>query len=261
MTSRIAVGIEYDGSAFSGWESQIGQRTVQQSLQSALSVVADHPIALVCAGRTDAGVHAYAQVAHFDTDARRPDHGWRLGANTNLPTDVAVVWVQEVPEDFHARFSALRRHYRYVILQRPNRSPIWHRRVTWIHRPVQIEPMREAAALLLGEHDFSSYRAAACQAKSPVRTLYRLNVSKHGDFVVLDVCANAFLQHMIRNIAGVLMAIGEGRERPEWAAEVLEARDRTAGGVTARPDGLYFARVEYPQSFDLPVVVVPEWVT
>ena len=250
---RVALGVEYDGSAFHGWQAQQeGVRTVQTELEAALTKVANHRLRVVCAGRTDTGVHALGQVVHFDTQAQRTERNWLLGANVNLPKDVSVIWARPVSEDFSARFSALSRKYRYFILNRTSRSAVLAKRVTWTHRPLDVSRMQEAARPLVGEHDFSSYRALSCQAKSPTRTLYQLEVERHGDFVVLSLHANAFLHHMVRNIAGVLMAIGRGDRDVGWAAEVLQLRDRTLGGVTAPPDGLYFEQVEYPEDFDIP---------
>lgn len=249
---RIAMGIEYDGSEFAGWQIQAGERTVQGCLEAAVAKVADHAVKISCAGRTDAGVHAVGQVIHFDAVARRSDRSWLLGTNANLPPDVSVQWVQPVDEDFHARFSAVRRHYRYVIRNYPARSALQRRRVCWSHRPLDQDRMAEAARHLMGEHDFSSYRALGCQAKSPVRTVYRLDVNRRGDDLFLDVEANAFLHHMVRNIAGVLMAIGTGERPVEWSREVLGYRDRTLGGVTAPPHGLYLMAVRYPPRYRLP---------
>ncbi len=251
---RIALGIEYDGSRFKGWQLQRhGVRTVQGELEAALSRVAAHPVRVTCAGRTDTGVHAAGQVVHFDTTARREPRNWVLGANVNLPDDVAVSWATAVDEGFHARFSAQSRSYRYLILNRSTRSSLLVGRVTWSHRPLDAAVMHRAGQALVGSHDFSSYRALACQAKSPERTLYSLDVVRHGELVELRVHANAFLHHMIRNIAGVLMTIGRGEQGAEWAAAVLEMRDRTRGGVTAPPDGLYFERVWYPEDYRLPL--------
>jgi tRNA pseudouridine38-40 synthase len=255
MSTRIALGIEYDGSHYCGWQVQDHCGSVQQQLEKALGAVADHPVRVSCAGRTDTGVHALGQVVHFDTAAQRPDHAWVLGGNANLPEDITVLWARPVPAEFHARFSAVRRHYRYVIFNRPLRPAILASRVSWEYRPLALEPMLEAAAFLVGEHDFSAYRALACQAKSPVRTLHRLDIERYGEFVVLDLEANGFLHHMVRNIAGVLAKIGAGEAAPHWAREVLEQRDRTRGGVTASPNGLYFANVYYPAQFDIPVLL------
>ena len=250
---RIALGIEYDGAGFKGWQLQRhGVRTVQGELEDALARVAAHPVRVSCAGRTDTGVHAVGQVVHFDTDAVREPRNWVLGANVHLPRDVAVQWARIVNDDFHARFSASARAYCYLILNRPSRSSLLNGRTTWVHRPLDAERMHLAGQALVGSHDFSSYRAIACQAKSPVRTLHSLGVTRYGDLVVLRVHADAFLHHMIRNIAGVLMAIGRGEQPVSWAAEVLQLQDRTLGGVTAPPDGLYFQRVWYPERFQIP---------
>jgi len=250
---RIALGIEYDGSDFAGWQSQEGGlRTVQGSVEQALSTVADRPVRAVCAGRTDAGVHATAQVVHFDTDAERSLRAWQYGANANLPKGVSVQWVRVMDDAFHARFSAVRRRYRYVILNREVRPTFLAWRVAWEYRPLDAVRMQEAAQYLIGEHDFSAYRAVACQAKSPVRSLYQLIVTRDRDLVFLDLEANAFLHHMVRNIAGVLMDVGAGKRPPVWAREVLETRDRTLGGITAPPHGLYLTGVDYPAHFALP---------
>ncbi len=252
---RIALGIEYDGRAFHGWQSQDALRNVQDVVQAALSRVADRPVHVQCAGRTDAGVHAQGQVAHFDTDAVRSPRSWVLGTNTHLPDDVSLLWAAPVSEAFHARFSAVRRSYRYLILNRGSRPALLHGRATWIHRPLDVEAMHGAGQALVGTHDFSSYRALACQAKSPVRTLESLAVERRGDLVELRVTANAFLHHMVRNIAGVLIAVGKGDADLAWPAEVLALRDRTLGGVTAPPDGLYFAAVDYPPQHGIPAAV------
>jgi len=252
---RIALGIEYDGSDFAGWQLQHGEvRSVQGVVEQALSRVADRPSRVICAGRTDAGVHATSQVVHFDTHAERDMHSWVYGANANLPKTVTVQWARIVREDFHARFSAQRRRYRYVIFNRELRPAFLASRVAWEYRPLDEVLMRRAAQDLVGEHDFSAYRAVACQAKNPVRRLYELAVKRDRDLVILDLEANAFLHHMVRNIAGVLMDIGAGKQAPGWAREVLESRDRTLGGITAQPYGLYLTGVDYPARFDLPVL-------
>ncbi len=259
---RIAVGVEYDGSNFSGWQYQKnGERTVQDEVEKALSKVANHPVRVNCAGRTDTGVHATGQVVHFDTDAIRDERAWVFGSNTNLPKDVALLWAKPVDDEFHARFSATRRAYRYVIFTRHVRPTFLAYRVTWHYKPLDVDRMAEAGKALVGEHDFSSYRAVACQAKSPVRTLHKLEVTSQGPFIFIDVEANGFLHHMVRNIAGVLMAIGDGDKPVEWSREVLEARDRTLGGVTAQPYGLYLTEVGYPEEFALPTLthVPPVW--
>lgn len=249
---RIAVGIEYDGAAFHGWQIQRGVRSVQEAVETALGRVADQRVRLHCAGRTDAGVHALGQVAHFDTTAEREPRGWVLGANAHLPDEVALLWAKPVRSDFHARFSAYSRCYRYVILNRATRPGLFARRVTWVHRTLDADRMNEAGQALVGTHDFSSFRALGCQAKGPVRTISRLQVVRSGDVVELQVAANAFLHHMVRNICGVLLAIGRGDQPVAWAREVLERRDRTQGGVTAPPHGLYFAGVRYPEAYGLP---------
>ena len=259
---RIAVGVEYDGSRFCGWQLQEdGVRTVQGAVESALGKVANHEVRVICAGRTDTGVHATEQVIHFDSDAARDERAWVFGANANLPKDVVLLWAKPVSDEFHARFSAIRRSYRYVIFTREVRPTFLAGRVTWHHHDLDIERMQQAGNLLLGEHDFSSYRAIACQAKSPVRTLHRLEVSRQGPFIFIDVEANAFLHHMVRNIAGVLMSIGAGEKPVEWSREVLEARDRTLGGVTAHPSGLYLTAVGYPEEFGIPQLppLSPVW--
>ncbi|UCE89820.1 MAG: tRNA pseudouridine(38-40) synthase TruA [Pseudomonadota bacterium] len=249
---RIALGIEYDGSPYSGWQLQVGTDTVQGRVEEALSRVAAAPVRLICAGRTDAGVHAIEQVAHFDTTVQRPMRAWMLGANANLPKTVSVLWAHPVNDRFHARFSAQQRSYRYVIFNRAVRPTFLARRVTWEFRALDIARMQAGACHLIGTHDFSSYRALACQAKSPVRTLHRVSVTRRDELVLLDLEADGFLHHMVRNIAGVLMSIGAGRRPPQWAAEVLELRDRALGGVTAAPDGLYLARIAYPVEYGLP---------
>lgn len=254
---RIALGVEYDGSAYCGWQAQHGSRTVQEAVELALSKVADHPVRVVCAGRTDTGVHAAEQVVHFDSDAPRTMRSWVLGANSNLPPDVSLRWAQPVDDDFHARFRATARSYRYVILSRFTRPAILRRRVCWRHCELNRDAMAAAAMHLIGEHDFTSFRALACQAKHPVRTIERLDVQRHGDFHYIDVRANAFLHHMVRNIAGVLMAVGEGQRDPDWVAELLAARNRSAGGVTAPAEGLYLVSVTYPDRFGLPLPPLP----
>jgi tRNA pseudouridine38-40 synthase len=251
---RIAAVVEYDGSEFSGWQRQTDARSVQQCVEEALSKVADEAIGITVAGRTDAGVHALAQVIHFDTNAKRGDYSWLRGANSNLPADVALLWTGEVSGEFHARYSATGRHYRYVILNSPIRTALLRRHVTWDYRPLDIARMQAAATHLIGMHDFTSFRAVECQARSPVRELRALAVERHGELIHIRAYANAFLHHMVRNIAGVLMQIGAGEHEAIWAREVLEARDRRRGGVTAPPDGLYLTQVEYPDQFPIPRV-------
>ncbi|MFQ5994720.1 MAG: tRNA pseudouridine(38-40) synthase TruA [Acidiferrobacterales bacterium] len=249
---RTAAILEYDGSDFSGWQLQDSDRTVQACVEEALSKVANSRVRVTVAGRTDAGVHARGQVIHFDSKARRAGHEWVRGGNSNLPQDVALLWVGEVDPSFHARFSAVGRRYRYVILNRSVRPTYLARRVTWHYRPLDVARMQQARRHLIGEHDFSSFRSAHCQAKDPVRELRDLTVSRSGEFVFIDAYANAFLHHMVRNIAGVLMAIGAGEQPPEWAREVLDAYDRTRAGVTAAADGLYLMTIEYPGRYQIP---------
>lgn len=257
MKQRIALGIEYDGSAYCGWQYQDHSPSVQEKVEKALTKVANHPVRVSCAGRTDTGVHALGQVVHFDTESVREDYAWTLGGNANLPDDISILWAKSVTEDFHARYSAVRRLYRYVIFNRSIRPAILNRRVSWEYRPLKTDRMREAAQHLVGEHDFSSYRALACQAKSPVRTLYRLDVHRQSELVILELEANGFLHHMVRNIAGVLIKIGAGEAEPDWAREVLALEDRTQGGVTASPNGLYFVSVFYPEVFAIPTLLPP----
>jgi len=250
---RIALGIEYDGSNYCGWQAQKHTpNTVQAMLHKALSFVADHDIKLICAGRTDTGVHATQQVVHFDTNAQRNDRAWVFGGGARLPRDVTIRWAKRMTEDFHARFSALNRSYRYLIYNGPTQQALLNKQLTWIYRPLDIERMQLAAECLVGEHDFTSYRAVACQAKSPVRNVHHIQLRRVGDIIVLDIKANAFLQHMVRNIVGVLLSIGAGDQSVEWAKEVLQFRDRAKGGVTAVPNGLYFVGVEYPEEFAIP---------
>lgn len=249
---RFAIGIAYDGSGYMGWQRQHHGASVQEAVERAVSRVADAKVEVVCAGRTDAGVHATQQVAHFDTGARRPLHGWLRGINSNLPGDIAVQWIEPVPADFHARFSATGRSYRYIIYSHPVRPALHRDRVAWTYRPLALAPMQQAAAPLIGEHDFSTFRAVACQARHPVREVREIVLQRRGNYFYMDVTANAFLHHMVRNIAGVLMAIGAGERPPEWSREVLQARDRTQGGVTAPGGGLYLTGVEYPARFGIP---------
>jgi len=249
---RIALGIEYEGTAYLGWQRQTEGSTVQGCVEQALSRIADHPVAVVCAGRTDTGVHATGQVAHFDTSSRRTSQNWVRGSNANLPDDIRVQWAVEIPDSFHARFSASQRHYRYIILNRPVASALLGKRTCPEHSCLDTASMAAAGRQLVGEHDFSSFRAAACQAKSPVRTIYALDVHRSGDFIYLDVRANAFLHHMVRCIAGVLIAVGRGEQPPAWVGEVLAARDRTVSGFNATAAGLYLVAVRYAAEFPLP---------
>ncbi len=252
MTRRIAVGIEYDGGQYSGWQVQRGTPSVQVTLEQALGRVADAAVALICAGRTDAGVHACAQVAHFDTAAVRPMRAWVLGANTYLPADISLRWAHGVPDHFHARYSAQARTYRYLILNRPTRSALATGRALLVHQPLDVDAMAQAARSLIGEHDFSAYRAAECQARSPVRQLRALEVRRHGDWIAIDATANAFLHHMVRNIVGELLSIGLKRRPPERARQRLDGRRRAATDLTAAAQGLYLWRIDYPGAFGLP---------
>lgn len=249
---RIALGIEYDGAAFHGWQSQPHGNTVQDALERALAAVAGESVRANCAGRTDAGVHALAQVAHFDCTVMRPDHAWVRGTNAHLPDSVAVRWAQPVDAEFHARSSALSRSYRYVLYNHAVRPAINFGHVGWYHRPLDSEAMRRAAQLLIGEQDFSAFRAAECQARSPVKILYQADVARHGDMLIFDFRASAFLQHMVRNIVGALVAVGSGKQPPEWIAALIASRDRTRAAPTFSPAGLYFAGVEYAARWRLP---------
>jgi tRNA pseudouridine38-40 synthase len=249
---RVALGIEYDGTSYNGWQRQKTGLGVQQRVEEALSVVANQPVEVICAGRTDTGVHASGQVVHFDTDSERTERGWLLGANTNLPDDVNVSWVAPVPDDFHARFSATSRSYRYLILNRLQRSALHRDRAWWVYEPLDAERMHEAAQRLLGEHDFSAFRAAGCQANTAVRTMLDISVSRDGDWITLEVTANAFLQHMVRNIMGTVATVGLGEQGAEWLSEVLENRDRKAGGIAAPAHGLTLVGVAYPEEFGIP---------
>lgn len=250
--NRLAMGVEYDGSAFHGWQIQDHATTVQEQLEQALSKVADHAVSVQCAGRTDAGVHATGQVIHYESIAARSIRNWILGTNVNLPSEININWCKVVPDNFHARYSAISRRYRYIILNRKTRSSIWRNRAVWKHKPLNTLSMQVAAQTLVGTHDFTSFRALGCQAKNPVRTVISLNVRNERNRVIIDIVANAFLHHMVRNIVGVLIAIGEGEREITWCQEVLEYRDRTLGGVTAPPEGLYLTDVKYPLEFDLP---------
>ena len=246
------LGVEYDGSSFCGWQTQPSGCAVQDHLEAALGHIAGERVATTCAGRTDAGVHALGQVVHFDTNAARPASAWVRGVNASLPAGVAVLWAHEVDPEFHARYSALERCYRYVLLNRAVRSAAGHGRVGWFHLPLDETRMREAAGLLCGEHDFSAFRSSECQARSPVRELRRASIERRGDFLIFDFCANAFLHHMIRNIVGTLIYIGKGKHEPEWVAQVLDSRDRSRAAPTFEAAGLYLASVEYDPAWGLP---------
>ncbi len=249
---RVALGLEYDGSRYCGWQYQDHSPSIQARLEQALGHVADHPVRVHAAGRTDTGVHALGQVVHFDTSAQRSERGWVFGTNSHLPKDIVVTWACAVAEDFHARFSAQTRRYRYVICNRAVRPSVLAWRVAWEYRPLDLERMRRGAAFLVGEHDFTSYRAVACQAKNPVRHIHHLVLTRKDEMLLIDVTANGFLHHMVRNIAGTLMSIGAGVQEPEWARAILEHKDRTQGGVTAPPHGLYFMAASYPAHYNVP---------
>lgn len=249
---RIALGLEYDGTAFHGWQTQPGGATVQDVLESALAKIACHPVRTICAGRTDTGVHATAQVVHFDTDTARASTAWVRGTNSQLPDGVSVLWSWETAPDFHARFDALSRTYRYWLLPRGARPGLLQGRVGWWHGALDLAAMQMAAARLVGEHDFSAFRAAECQAKTPIRTLHRCEIGSAGPYVRFEFQANAFLQHMVRNLVGGLVYVGAGRMSPGELADILDARDRRLAPPTFSPDGLYLSAVEYPPAAGLP---------
>jgi len=250
---RIALGIEYDGSRFLGWQTQPGGGTLQDALEAALSGIAAQTVSVTCAGRTDRGVHALGQVVHFDTAAERPESAWVRGVNALLPESMAVLWSRTVPEDFHARYSARARAYRYVLLNRAVRPALAARHAGWFHAPLDLEAMREAAAALCGEHDFSAFRSAECQAKSPVRTLHSLSIERDGERIDFRFSANAFLHHMVRNLVGTLVYVGKGKHQPRWAKEVLDSRDRSRAAPTFAAEGLYLESVDYDQHWGLPL--------
>jgi tRNA pseudouridine38-40 synthase len=259
---RIALGVEYDGSPFCGWQSQADGQTVQDTLQNALCQIAGgqiahgppaaEPISVIAAGRTDTGVHALEQVIHFDTRAERPLNAWVRGVNALLPESIAVLWAHTVPDEFHARFSAHGRSYRYMLINRAVRPAIQAGKVGWFHAPLDVALMQAAAQHLLGEHDFSAFRAAECQAKSPVKHLLQLDIRRHGDMIVFDVSADAFLHHMVRNIVGCLVYVGKGKYPPDWLAEVLAGRERSLAAPTFAPDGLYLRSIKYEAKWGLP---------
>lgn len=259
---RVALGLEYDGAGFSGWQSQPAGNTVQDVLESALTAIAGAPIRAVCAGRTDAGVHAMAQVVHFDAPSERPPTAWVRGTNAHLPATVAVRWAVPVADDFHARFAARARAYRYVLLNRAERPGLLAGKVGWCHRPLDLEAMQAAACCLPGEHDFSSFRAAGCQAKSPVKTMHRFEVVRQGELILFDCSASAFLHHMVRNLVGALVYVGAGRLSPAGFSRLLTACDRRQGAPTFAPDGLYLTGVDYEDRWALPqrgrIMAVPQ---
>lgn len=249
---RVALGLEYCGTGFRGWQSQAQGKTVQDALELALQAIAGCKVGVVCAGRTDAGVHASQQVVHFDAPVERPLTAWVRGVNSHLPDGVAVRWAQPVSDEFHARFSARGRRYRYLLLNRPQRPGLWQGRVGWFHGALDLALMQDAAGRLLGEHDFSAFRAAECQAKTPVKTLSRAEVRQCGSMFVFDFEATAFLHHMVRNLVGTLVYIGKGTQSPDWVDELLQARDRKLAAPTFSPDGLYFRGPLYEPQWALP---------
>ena len=253
--SRIALGIEYNGSQFHGFQCQSpGVATVQNNLNSALSIIADEPITTICAGRTDAGVHATNQVVHFDTLAQRLNSAWLRGVNSHLPNAISIRWVKEVTPRFHSRFSAISRCYRYIIHCSPTPSALLNQQVAWQRRSLNIVRMRAASACLIGEHDFSAFRAAQCQSRRPFRCIQHITIEQRNDFIIIEIKANAFLYHMVRNIIGVLTVIGSGDAPVNWCRQVLDSRDRRQAGVTAAASGLYLVAVDYPSEFNLPIM-------
>ena len=249
---RLAAGVEYDGTPFLGWQRQKQGPTVQAVLADAISKVADHPVEVHAAGRTDTGVHAWCQVIHFDVTAKRDMRSWQLGAQSHLAEGVAIRWVQPVPDDFHARYAAVSRHYRYRIINRVNRPALDRHRVAWVYQSLDAGLMHEAAQSLIGEHDFTSFRAAGCQSQHARRCIHTISVTRQGDEVVMDVVANAFLYHMVRNIVGSLILVGRGERAKEWVGEVLELKDRRVAGMTAPSQGLYFMTAHYKPEWNLP---------
>lgn len=254
MMKRIALAVRYDGSAYHGWQYQDNVKTVQDLLERALSRVANQPVTVVCAGRTDAGVHATGQVVHFDTEVERSERSWTFGANANMSSDISVLWAKSVADDFHARFSATARTYRYVLLNQDIRPGILKNAVGWHIKHLDETRMHRAAQYLIGEHDFSAFQGSGCQAKHAVRTIYHIEIVRKGRMVVFEVKANAFLLHMVRNLVGTLIEIGQGTKPVSWMSEVLHSQDRRAAGVTIMPNGLYLVSVDYPQHYDLPKV-------
>lgn len=252
---RIALGLEYDGHSFRGWQSQREGITVQDTLERALATIAGEPIRVIAAGRTDAGVHASMQVVHFDTASQRPESAWVRGVNAFLPHSVSVLWSRQVDERFHARFSARGRRYRYVLINHPIRPALLHGRAGWCHNPLDVALMQQAASSLLGTHDFSAFRAAECQAKSPIKQLTQLDISIDRHLIYFDLRADAFLHHMVRNIVGCLVYVGKGRYPVEWLQDVLEGRDRSRAAPTFSPDGLYLCGVDYESRWGLDALV------
>ena len=255
---RIALGIEYDGTAYNGWQRQKVGRGVQELVEAALSQVANHSIDVVCSGRTDTGVHATSQIVHFDTESERAMRNWTLGTNANLPDDINACWAKSVSAQFNARYSATARTYRYLILNRPVRSSLFRHRAWCVHEPLDVSVMQDGANCLVGKHDFSAFRAAGCQASTPTREIMELSVSRRGDWISITTKANAFLQHMVRNIVGTLVATGRGEQAARWVQTVLDGRDRAAGGIAAPSHGLTLVRIDYPPEFDIPSATIPD---
>ncbi|CAA6809809.1 MAG: tRNA pseudouridine synthase A (EC [uncultured Thiotrichaceae bacterium] len=249
---KLAACIEYAGTNYCGWQRLSHATAVQNKVEAVLSKVANEPIEVTCAGRTDSGVHAFGQVIHFETNAVRATKGWMLGCNSNLPDDIAVRWIQTVDEDFHARFSATSREYRYVILNHRARPAILDNKVGWVYHELDAEKMHEAAQALLGEQNFSSFRASGCQAKHAMRNVELITVHRSQDFIYIDIKANAFLHHMVRNIVGSLILVGQGGQSIGWMGELLRVQNRNLAGPTAAASGLYFVRANYPENFALP---------
>jgi tRNA pseudouridine38-40 synthase len=249
---RIALALEYDGAGFCGWQSQVNGCAVQDCLEKTLQKLAGHELRVSAAGRTDTGVHALCQVAHFDTTKARPMSAWERGTNANLPKNLRVLWAKQVDDSFHARFDAQQRSYQYLLVNQPVAPAIMLGKAGWFHRPLDVCAMQEAAAYLVGEHDFSAFRAAECQAKSPVKQLHRAEISKIGNYLLFDFCANAFLHHQVRNMVGALVYVGKGKHRPKYLAELLASRDRKQSPPTFSPDGLYLTGVKYDAKWGLP---------
>lgn len=258
---KIVLGLEYCGSQYCGWQSQSGNTnsSVQEYVESALSKVAAQPIKIYCAGRTDGGVHALLQVVHFETSVERSEYAWISGGNSQLPNDISILWCKKHVDDFHARFSAVSRSYRYIILNRKYRTGLFHNMVTWEHQYLDQVKMQLAAKFLLGRHDFTSFRATSCQAKHPIRTIKKLDIYRKNNFIIFEIQANAFLQHMVRNIVGVFIEIGNGKYDINWVSEVLAERDRRKAAKTAPPEGLYLLGPQYPEKYAIPVVETLCW--
>ena len=255
---KYALCVEYDGTDYCGWQRLSHAPSVQEEVEKSLSKVANHSVDIVCAGRTDSGVHGIGQVIHFESDSDRNDKAWLLGGNTNLPSSISFQWVKTVNDDFHARFSALERRYRYIILNRKARPALLHERVTWFHSALDERKMQKAADRLIGEMDYSSFRASGCQARHANREIKEVKITRYGDYITIDICANAFLYHMVRNIVGSLFEVGMEKKSPEWFTELLAIKDRTQAGVTAPACGLYFVSVSYPKKYQLPENNLPQ---